>query len=33
MEPSSGNYYPVNGAIMIQDNSTNDAVAVVNDRS
>lgn len=32
-EPTSGNYYPVNSFIRIQDSATNKTVAVLNDRS
>jgi hypothetical protein len=33
MEPSSGNYYPINGMILLEDSDSGDAVAVLNDRS
>ena len=32
-EPTSGNYYPVNSFIRIQDSATNKSVTVINDRS
>ncbi|KAL4512875.1 hypothetical protein ABPG72_017560 [Tetrahymena utriculariae] len=32
-EPSSGNYYPVNGMITIQDINSNKRISLVNDRS
>ena len=32
-ETSSGNYYPVNGVILIEDPETGDAAALLNDRS
>ena len=32
-EPTSGNYYPLNSFIRIQDSATNKTVAVLNDRS
>ncbi|CAD8062927.1 unnamed protein product [Paramecium primaurelia] len=33
LEPVSGNYYPVNGAIMIKNQDEDQACAVINDRS
>jgi hypothetical protein len=32
-EPSAGNFYPVNGMIVLKDQKSNKVVAVLNDRS
>lgn len=32
-EPTSGNYYPINSLIRIQDNSTNKNLTILTDRS